>query len=168
MEYVASGCLIQVNVIDMCIDTINFKLIRRQRENLGLSLADLSNCLGKSISTLKKYELGNVPTSWYVLKDICLYLSIPADILFGMQYLLDDEFYTHIITKNRCRMGLTIREFSLMLGKRDVSSYVYGGSGKVPKTWVTCKKLCRVLDISPNNLLGLSCDKQVEAIKKPK
>lgn len=52
------------------------KIIRTRRTELGLTRAQLGEKIGKSESSIKKYETGNIDIPLSVLKEICTVLDL--------------------------------------------------------------------------------------------
>lgn len=146
-------------------DKINYYLLRDSRVKQKHSIHYVSKKTGKDISTLSKYERGEyLPLSWFILKALCLGLSLSPDELLGIKDSPQDNMINIPLLKKYREVynKLSIRKLSKQLGLYPTTAKHYEHSCTIPHAWLFLKKLCVLLDISVNDLFGIVVDKKVE------
>lgn len=61
------------------------KKIKQLRKEKGLSLKEVANAIGVSLSAYSNYEQGIREPSYEILKKICIYFGVSADYLLGLK-----------------------------------------------------------------------------------
>ena len=61
------------------------KKIKQLRKEKGLSIKEVANAIGVSLSAYSNYEQGIREPSYEILKKICIYFGVSADYLLGLK-----------------------------------------------------------------------------------
>lgn len=164
MDIFRIGYTERVTVRDMvgnevlCYDVL--RKARQQKQHL--SIARVANHLHINKSVLAKYERGvALPKTWFILKQLCLILSLSADDLLGISdKYKNDTINSYLISTYRKYNKLSIRQLSAKLGKSATASSHYETNTPL-STWLTLKHLCTFLNISANTLLGIEVTTEI-------
>lgn len=163
MEYDLLGNTLSITVVDnLGKDVLNNGMLKEARNKKSLSINDVADFINKSYDIVWCYETGSfLPNGWYDLKHLCLVLEISSNDIFDVEHLFDNEFNNHIIVQARKRKEYSIRTLSSLLCKGTMSAHRYEHDDCIPESWITLKKLCRVLEIQPDEVLGIKVVKKL-------
>ena len=137
--------------------------IKLRRKELNMSADDLAQCVGKDRSTIFRYENGDIDNmSIALLQPIAEALDVSVGYLLGLEenknstITNDNAKKSQLgakIKKARKAKGLTQDDLGNMLGlkKSAIAKYEHGRVVNLKQE--TIKKLCDILDLSPNDLI---------------
>ena len=137
--------------------------IRLRRKELNMSADDLAQCVGKDRSTIFRYENGDIDNmSIALLQPIAEALDISVGYLLGLEEDKNSAITNDIVKKSqlgikikkaRKAKGLTQDDLGNMLGLKKSAIAKYECGRVVNLKQETIKKLCEVLDLSPDDLI---------------
>jgi len=137
--------------------------IKLRRKELNMSADDLAQCVGKDRSTIFRYENGDIDNmSIALLQPIAEALDVSVGYLLGLEENKNSTITNDIVKKSqlgakikkaRKAKGLTQDDLGNMLGlkKSAIAKYEHGRVVNLKQE--TIKKLCDILDLSPDDLI---------------
>ena len=137
--------------------------IKLRRKELNMSADDLAQCVGKDRSTIFRYENGDIDNmSIALLQPIAEALDISVGYLLGLEEDNNSAITDDIVKKSqlgakikkaRKAKGLTQDDLGNMLGLKKSAIAKYECGRVVNLKQETIKKICEVLDLSPDDLI---------------
>lgn len=134
----------------------NLKEIRKSKKITQIELGDL---LGKSLSTIQKYESGEIEVPLNVINSICKIFNteINSIVSLGLNDLEYDSDSLDILSKNirffRQEKQLTTKELSLKSGMSETAIYQYQSGLRLPSI-NALYKIANALGVTQAELLG--------------
>ena len=139
------------------------KKIKLRRKELNMSADDLAQCVGKDRSTIFRYENGDIDNmSIALLQPIAEALDVSVGYLLGLEENKNSAITNDIVKKSqlgtkikkaRKAKGLTQDDLGNMLGLKKSAIAKYECGRVVNLKQETIKKLCDILDLSPDDLI---------------
>lgn len=137
--------------------------IKLRRKELNMSADDLAQCVGKDRSTIFRYENGDIDNmSIALLQPIAEALDVSVGYLLGLEENKNSTITNDIVKKSqlgakikkaRKAKGLTQDDLGNMLGLKKSAIAKYECGRVVNLKQETIKKLCDILDLSPDDLI---------------
>lgn len=137
--------------------------IKLRRKELNMSADDLAQCVGKDRSTIFRYENGDIDNmSISLLQPIAEALDVSVGYLLGLEENKNSAITNDIVKKSqlgtkikkaRKAKGLTQDDLGNMLGLKKSAIAKYECGRVVNLKQETIKKLCDILDLSPDDLI---------------
>lgn len=141
------------------------KNIKTLRKGKNMTQSELGDLLGKSLSTIQKYESDEIDIPWSVLNTICNLFKIEnINEIVNYSEEASNSFIGNNIRKARRLKGLSQSElaFKTKLSLRSIQKYE---SGEINNPCIeTVKKISEALGVSQSKIIGESKE-QIE-IKK--
>jgi transcriptional regulator with XRE-family HTH domain len=141
------------------LNNINYSLFREARLSKNYSLRFIAKSVGKGVSAIAKYERGAcLPRSWFILKALCMELSLSPDVLLGINDSPQDPHINiELLKKYReTYNNISARKLSTKLQLCPTTEKNYEHHSTVPHAWLFLKLFCVTLGISANDILGIS------------
>lgn len=144
------------------MNEINYKLIglhiKKYRNKLNLTQVELGNMIGKTESSIRKYEKGLISIPTYVLEklseifNISVYDLISNNQIQNIENEINYKKIGFLIKKNREKLNITQKELSEKIGKAEITVRKYEkGLVQIPND--VLEKISKVFNISIFDLI---------------